>query len=68
MPGGIVRKPVDFKRVTSKRSDDEYGIEATSVLLDVPSLLRVGECNGVKPEFAYTDFCTFWFIRISSRN
>jgi predicted phosphodiesterase len=68
MPGGIVQKPIDFRRVTSKRGDDEYDIEASCVLLDVPSLLRVGGCNGVEPEFAYTDFSTFWFIRISSRN
>ena len=68
MSGGIVPKPIDFKRVTSKSADDEYGIEAARVLLDVPSLLRVGGCNGVEPEFAYTDFSTFWFIRISSRN
>jgi predicted phosphodiesterase len=68
MPGGIVQKPINFKLVASKRADDEYRIEAASVLLDVPSLLRVGGCNGAEPEFAYTDFSTFWFIRIRSRN
>jgi hypothetical protein len=68
MPGGIVQKPIDFTRVTSLRADDEYDICAASVLLDVPSLLRVGGCNGVEPEFVYTDFSTFWFIRLSPRN
>jgi predicted phosphodiesterase len=68
MPGGIVRKPIDFEPVASKRADDEHGIEAANILLNVPSLLRVGGCNGAEPEFAYTDFSTFWFIRICSRN
>ncbi len=68
MPGGIVQKPINFNLVASKRADDDYRIEAASVLLDVPSLRRVGGCNGAEPEFAYTDFSTFWFIRIRSRN
>jgi hypothetical protein len=68
MPGGIVRKPIDFEPVASKRADGEYLIETARILLDVPSLLRVGGCNGANPEFAYTDFSTFSFIRISTRN
>ena len=68
MPGGIVRKPIDFEPVASKRADGEYRIETARILLDVPSLLRVGGCNGAEPEFAYTDFSTFSFIRICSRN
>jgi hypothetical protein len=68
MPGGIVRKPIDFKPVASKRADDEYCIEAANILLNVPSLLRVGGCNGAEPEFAYTDFSTFSFIRIRAGN
>ena len=51
-----------------KRADDEHCIEAARIPLDVPSLLRVGECNGANPEFAYTDFSTFSFIRIRARN
>ena len=68
MSGGIIRKPIDFEPVASKRADDDFHIEAACVQLDVPSLLRVGECNGANPEFAYTDFSTFSFIRICSRN
>jgi hypothetical protein len=68
MPEGIVRKPIDFEPVSSKRADEEYRMEAAHVLLDVPSLLRVGGCNGAIPEFAYTDFSTFSFIRIRARN
>ena len=68
MPGGIVRKSIDFEPVASKRADEEYLVEASRVLLDVPSLLRVGGCNGAEPEFAYTDFSTFSFIRIRARN
>jgi hypothetical protein len=68
LPGGIVRKPIDFEPVASKRADEEYLVEASRVLLDVPSLLRVGGCNGAEPEFAYTDFSTFSFIRIRARN
>ena len=68
MQGGIVRKPIDFKKIASQSADDPYHIEAATILLDLPSLLRVGGCNGAEPEFAYTDFSTFSFIRISSRN
>jgi predicted phosphodiesterase len=68
MPGGIVREPIDFEPVVSKTTDDDYDIETARVQLDVPSLLRVGECNGANPEFAFTDFSTFSFIRIHERN
>jgi hypothetical protein len=68
MPGGIVRKPIDFELIASQRRDDEYCIEAAQIPLDVPSLLRIGVCNGTNPEFAYTDFSTFSFIRLRARN
>lgn len=68
MPYGIVRHPIEFESITTKKGEEEHLIEAASVPLDVPSLLRVWGCNGVKPEFAYTDFSTFSFIHISSRN
>jgi len=68
MPGGIVRKPLDFERIVSQRGHDEHCIEAARIPLDVPSLLRIGVCNGANPEFAYTDFSTFSFIRIRARN
>ena len=68
MSGGIVRKPIDFEPITSKRAHEEHQMEAARVPLNAPSLLRVGGCNGAKPEFAYTDLSTFSFIRICSRN
>jgi hypothetical protein len=68
IPGGIVRKPIDFEPVASKSSETGYFFEAAIIPLDVPSLLRVSGCNGAEPEFAYTDFSTFSFIRIRSRN
>jgi hypothetical protein len=34
------------------------------ISLDMPTVLRVGPCHGKNPEFAYTDFKTFSFIRI----
>jgi predicted phosphodiesterase len=68
MPGGIVREPINFELLASQRGEDEHCIEAARIPLDVPSLLRIGECNGSNPEFAYTDFSTFSFIRIRARN
>jgi hypothetical protein len=39
-------------------------LEVARVPLDVPSIMRLGACFGENPEFAYTDFSTFTFIRI----
>jgi predicted phosphodiesterase len=66
-PDGIVRHPVEFAPIIAKNRDEEYRIEAASIPLDVPTLLRVGGCHGDEPEFAYTDFYTFSFIRINFR-
>jgi hypothetical protein len=68
MSEGIVRKPIDFEPITSTRADEEPQMEAARVLLNFPSLLRLGGCNGARPEFAYTDFSTFSFIRLYIRN
>jgi hypothetical protein len=67
MPYGIIRHPIEFECIPTNNGEEEHLIEAARILLDVPSLLRVGGCNGIKPEFAYTDFSTFSFIRIRSR-
>jgi predicted phosphodiesterase len=66
---GIVRNPVEFVPIIpAKKRKEEPLIEVASIPLDVPTLLRVGGCHGDEPEFAYTDFSTFSFIRIRSRN
>ena len=68
MPDGIVRKPIEFVPIIGKKREKECPIEVASIPLDVPTLMRVGGCRGDEPEFAYTDFSTFSFIRIRSRN
>jgi Calcineurin-like phosphoesterase len=68
MPGGIIQHPIEFAPVASMGGNEEYLIESASIPLDVPSLLRVGGCHGDTPEFAYTDFKTFSFIRIRAQN
>ena len=62
---GIVRYELDFQPVTLD-SDRKIQLEAARVPLDVPTILRVGGCHGYAPEFAYTDFTTFSFIRFAS--
>ena len=62
---GIVEYPLELERIATKKQEDEYHIEASRIPLDVPTLLRVGGCHGDEPEFAFTDFSTFSFIRIN---
>jgi predicted phosphodiesterase len=66
-PDGIVENPIEFEPLAIKKQKDEYHIEIARIPLDVPTLLRVGGCHGDEPEFAYTDFSTFSFIRINPR-
>ena len=65
-PKGIVRFPVEFVPLEGMMDSGEHRIEVARTQLDLPSLLRVGGCHGDEPEFAYTDFSTFSFIRIKS--
>jgi hypothetical protein len=67
-PDGIVRFPIEFKRIEGTTGGGKAGIEVARTPLDFPSLLRVGGCHGDEPEFAYTDFSTFSFIRIGSED
>jgi hypothetical protein len=67
MPDGIVENPIELEPLAVKKQDDENHIEVARIPLDVPTLLRVGGCHGDEPEFAYTDFSTFSFIRINSQ-
>ncbi|WP_321504155.1 metallophosphoesterase [uncultured Methanoregula sp.] len=62
---GIVQQTLDFEPLTLK-GDRQLELEVARVPLDVPTILRVGGCHGYAPEFAYTDYSTFSFIRIIS--
>jgi UDP-2,3-diacylglucosamine pyrophosphatase LpxH len=62
---GIVEQPLDFMPLELNLSDDRVmSLEIARIPLDCPTLLRVGGCHGDVPEFAYTDFSSFTFIRI----
>lgn len=65
-PEGIVRIPIEFSPVEGTMKDGRKIIEVARIPLTLPSLLRVGGCHGDEPEFAYTDFSSFSFIRINS--
>ena len=67
-PDGIVRFPIEFEPLEGTTGGGKAGIEVARTPLNLPSLLRVGGCHGDEPEFAYTDFSTFSFIRISSED
>lgn len=66
-PEGIFRTMIDFNAHCSGNDGGDHTIESVRIPLDIPSLLRVGGCHGDDPEFAYTDFSTFSFIRINAR-
>jgi len=61
---GIVQQPLEFRKLPDNGMEGGSYLEVARVPLDVPSLLRIGGCHGPEPEFAYTDFSTFSFIRI----
>jgi len=64
-PQGIVQQTLEFEPLTLK-GDRKIQLEVARVPLDVPTILRVGGCHGYAPEFAYTDYETFFFIRMIS--
>ncbi|MGA7627327.1 MAG: metallophosphoesterase [Methanoregula sp.] len=43
----------------------ESTVETARVLLDLPTLFRIGGCHGDRPEFAYIDDMAFSYIRLS---
>ncbi|WP_292426031.1 metallophosphoesterase [Methanoregula sp.] len=45
----------------------EGEIEVARIPLDIPTLFRLGGCQGERPEFAYTDDTSFTYIRISGK-
>jgi len=64
LPGGIQPCQLEFLPVGAQRPGACVMQEAR-VTLDVPTLLRVGACTGENPEFAYTDYRAFSFLRIA---
>ncbi|MCK9580490.1 MAG: metallophosphoesterase [Methanoregula sp.] len=67
-PGGIVQTELMFEPMVIGNDENILNLDVARVPLDSPSLLRVGGCFGPAPEFAYTDFSTFSFIRIAPRH
>ncbi len=63
-PHGIVQQEIEFLPLPQKKSPDNLELEVARVPLDLPTIIRVGGCHGSEPEFAYTDYSTFSFIRI----
>ena len=61
---GIVQQNLEFRRLENRDSLEGPLLEVATVPLDVPTILRLGGCHGIRPEFAYTDYKTFSFIRI----
>jgi len=61
---GIVETGLDFAPLLLSDGRKESSLEIARVPLDCPTLFRVGGCHGYAPEFAYTDFSTFTFIRL----
>jgi hypothetical protein len=67
-PAGIIQQELEFVPVPIPKDGGLLKLEVARVPLDVPTLLRVGGCHGYAPEFAYTDYSTFSFIRFASRD
>jgi hypothetical protein len=65
--GGIVQMELVFEPLVLEKDGGTMHLEVARVPLDLPTLLRIGGCFGPAPEFAYTDFSTFTFIRIAAR-
>lgn len=63
-PDGIRELALEFEPLILKDAGREIPVEIAAIPLDLPTLFRVGGCHGSEPEFAYTDFSTFTFIRL----
>jgi hypothetical protein len=60
---GIISHGLVFCEIEHSGKDLD-NLRVATVPLDIPTIFRVGACYGENPEFAYTDFQTFSFIRI----
>jgi hypothetical protein len=67
-PDGIVQQQLEFRPPLSWHAPEGPALMVAAVSLDVPTLLRLGGCHGSMPEFAYTDYTSFSFIRIIPRS
>jgi hypothetical protein len=65
---GIVQQKLEFRPLENPNALEGPELEVATVPLDVPTLLRLGGCHGITPEFAYTDYTSFFFIRINTRS
>ena len=65
---GIVHHKLEFRPRENPNALEGHELEVATVPLDVPTLLRLGGCHGITPEFAYTDYTSFFFIRINTRS
>jgi DNA repair exonuclease SbcCD nuclease subunit len=65
---GIIQQPLEFRPVENRKALEGPGLEVATIPLNLPSLFRLGGCHGSMPEFAYTDYSSFFFIRITSRS
>jgi metallophosphoesterase superfamily enzyme len=61
---GIVELPIEFLPVPLKKTRNNLELEVARIALDQPTINRVGGCHGSEPEFAYTDYSMFSYIRI----
>jgi hypothetical protein len=63
-PDGIIEQQLDFVPLNLTGGTGDVNLEIARVPLDCPTLFRVGGCHGDTPEFAYTDYSAFTFIRL----
>ena len=61
---GIIEQELDFVPLKLENGNRQISLEVARVPLDCPTLFRVGGCHGDEPEFAYSDYSTFSFIRL----
>jgi hypothetical protein len=62
-PDGIKNHDLVFSGINDAKKDLDH-VRVAEVPLDMPTILRIGSCYSENPEFAYTDFKRFSFIRI----
>jgi hypothetical protein len=67
-PVGIVQQELGFVPMQIEKEGGSIHLDVARVPLDVPTLLRVGGCHGYEPEFAFTDYSSFSFIRFTPRD
>ena len=64
-PAGIRTFNLDYVTVPGISGPGSSRLEVATVPLDMPTILRLGACSGPRPEFAFTDFTAFSYLRIA---